>query len=90
MTTLAAFYGLPRIAVPPLEVTVARMGNGLGRWMICFVEDGVLSPSATTLDDPPVPISYIDARPPRAEVWGYARKWIAQGLTVIYRSDLEQ
>lgn len=89
MTTIPAFYGVPHCAVAPMEVTVTRKGN---RWLMAFVEDDELQPCApmdSGIDEDLPVMSYVSDYFARIAVWAYARKWIAQGLTVNYRSDLE-
>lgn len=86
MTNILPFqYAVPQ-AVAPLEVTIAKRGN---RWVMAFIEGDDVQPCAPMdVDDVPI-ISYVSDYFARVAVWAYARKWIAQRLTVVYRGDLE-
>jgi hypothetical protein len=87
---IPAFYGLPHCAVLPLEVTIARANTAHGkRWYPAFVDaDGTITVSRPDWDTG-VTASYVNAMFARIAVWSDARHWIAQGLTVVYRGDLE-
>lgn len=87
MSTLAPFYGLPRVTVPPLEITVTRTTQN--RYQLAFVDDNKIVFTAQNPEETPAPISYVTDYHARIAAVGYARKWREQGLTVIYRSDLE-
>lgn len=91
MTTTPAFYGFPHHTVSAVQVTIARANTAHGkRWYPAFLDDdGTITVSRPDWDTDSVTASYEDAKYARMAVWADARKWIAQGLTVVYRGDLE-
>lgn len=85
MTTIP-FYGQPHAEVAPLELTITRVN---GRWYMAFVEDDELQLAAPDWVETEPITSYASDYHARVHVWAYARKYIGQEMTVIYRGDLE-
>ena len=90
ITTTPAFYGFPHHTVSAVQVTIARANTAHGkRWYPAFVDaDGTITVSRSDWDEG-VTASFASDYHARVQVWSDARKWIAQGLTVVYRGDLE-
>lgn len=82
-------YSAP-LPVTAMEVTIARANTAHGkRWYPAFVDaDGTITVSRPDWDNS-VTMSFVTEYHARVQVWADAKKWIAQGMAVVYRGDLE-
>jgi hypothetical protein len=83
-------YSAPQ-PITALEVTIARANTAHGkRWYPAFVDaDGTITVSRPDWDKDSVTMSFVTEYHARVQAWADAKKWIAQGMTVVYRGDLE-
>lgn len=75
---------------PPLEITVrwTRTTNRMGYCIAALGEDGELQPMLPDCNEDEMCI-YSTQQRAREVAESYMVRWIAQGIDVIYRSDLE-
>lgn len=87
---IAPFYGFPHAAVDAVEMTITRRATAHGtRWYVAFVSNGVVTISRPDWDETGVMASFVDPMFARIAALADARKYLKQGMTVVWRGDLE-
>lgn len=87
MSALTCF-GVPHVAIPPLEVTVVRVRTAQGDRFIAAALDDCGNQQPLLRDDFGHALRFISAECAKKMLWRWATKTATQ-MTVIYRGDLE-